>query len=591
MRINTQYKITFVFAAITAVVLLFIYSYLKGSLHEQTYSIIRENLSRQLALSRSFVEIGMARDNSPARIEELAIEAGKDLGLRVTVISTGGVVLADSELAGPEIAGAENHLERLEVRQALESGSGESRRFSTTLRKDMLYAAALLGPKDRSLGVIRLAMPLGDIEKVSDHLKSSLIVSMLAAFGLIFIASYAASLFISRPLKEMSLLARAVAGGDFSRKVAIRSEDEVGDLAKAFMHMTEQVKARIDEVTSMKSRLEAVLLCMFEGVMVVDASGEVLLMNPPLKDLLLVKGPVEGKRPLEVVRNVEVQEIVDRALRLKSGSESREISVILDGERTVLIHATPVVRGGATEGVVLVFHDITELRRLENVRKDFVANVSHELRTPISSIKGYAETLQEGALDDKENAKDFLKIISSEADRLASLVNDLLDLSRIESGRIGLKQRPCDVAGTVARAVSGFLKTADRSGIKLLVEVPAGMSPMMVDEGMITQVLYNLLDNAIKYNRPGGSVTVSAKEKLDHLEIEVSDTGVGIPEEDISRIFERFYRVDKARSRELGGTGLGLSIVKHIAQAHGGEVSVSSVLGKGSTFIFTVPRA
>ena len=591
MRINTHYKITLVFAAITAVILLGIYSYLRLNLRDQIYSGIREDIFRELSLSRVFAETSLERDGSPANVKRIASEISRELGLRVTMISAEGKVQGDSGLKDKELESVENHLYRPEVQQALAGGIGESRRFSTTLRTDMLYAAVAFGPEGHPSGVIRLAMPLGEIEKVSDHLKSTLIFSFFAAFALISIAGYAASLFISRPLREMSLFAGSMAAGDFSKRIDIRSEDEVGDLAAAFTDMAGQVKARMEDITSMRSRLEAVLLSMFDGVMVVDAGGNILLMNMPLKELLLVKGPVEGRRPLEVVRNVEVQDIAERALKLATGVESREISVILDGERTLFVHATPVVRDGSTEGAVLVFHDITGLRRLENIRKDFVANVSHELRTPISSIKGYAETLIEGALEDKDNAVDFLRIISSEAERLASLVNDLLDLSKIESGRIELELEPCDISLIVRKALSGQAKQAAEAGVRVSAEIPEALPRILADEKMITQVLCNLLDNAVKYNERGGNVTVSAHDKGDLIEIGVSDTGSGIPAEDIPRIFERFYRVDKARSRELGGTGLGLSIVKHIVQAHGGDVTVSSVLGKGSTFSFTIPKA
>lgn len=591
MRINTHYKITLVFAAITAAVLLGIYSYLKYSLHEQTYGRIRESLLRELSLARSFTENSLKENPAPEGIERLSVEIGSELGLRVTIMAPDGKVIGDSGLAYEKLAMTENHLYRPEVQQALAGGIGESRRFSTTLRQDMLYAAAALGSKGKYLGVIRLAMPLGDIEEVSDSLRVLLFAAFIVAFCLILLGGYFASLMISRPLREMASISASVAGGDFSRRLETGTDDEVGALAKAFMRMTDQVKARIDEVTSMKSRLEAILLSMFDGVMAVAKDGNIILMNGPLKELLMVKGPVEGRRPLEVVRNVEVQDIAERALALNNGVESREITVILDGERTLLVHATPVVRSGKTEGAVLVFHDITERRKLENIRRDFVANVSHELRTPISSIKGYAETLLDGALNDKENAGDFIRIISSEAERLANLVNDLLDLSKIESGRVELKREPCDVSAAIHKALSGLAKQASEAGVTIRVDAPPGAARIFADEGTITQVLYNLIDNAIKYNRPGGSVVVSVKDMGRSVEIKVADTGMGIPPEDLPRIFERFYRVDKARSREKGGTGLGLSIVKHIVQAHGGEVLAASVLGKGSTFSFTIPKA
>lgn len=591
MRINTQYKITLIFAVIIAAVLFGVYPYLKHDLHEQTYSRIREGLLRDISLAASFADVSIRSDDSRERIGKLAAEVGRDLKLRVTVMAPDGKVLGDTDLTAAEMDKVENHLYRPEVQKALLYGAGESRRYSTTLQKDMLYVASLFGPKGHPAGIIRAAMPLVEIEEILAHVRKALIVSFFAAFCLMFLAGYAAVHFISKPLSIISAAAKAIAMGDLSRSVDVVSDDEVGDLAEAFTHMTEQIKSRMEEVTATKSRLEAVLLSMFDGIMVVDSSGRIILMNRPLKELLMVNGTTDGRTPIEVVRNIEVHEIAQRALRLKGGVESREISAMLDEERTLLVHATAVVKEARTEGAVLVFHDITGLRKLENMRKDFVANVSHELRTPVANIKGYAETLLEGAMNDEKNARDFLSIIRDESDRLANLVSDLLSLSKIESGRTELELEPCEVAGTVLRVLSGIAQQASEAGVLLRDDVPKGIPAILADEEKMMQVLYNLLDNAIKYNHRGGGVTLTAKEKGACVEIYVSDTGMGIPREDIPRIFERFYRVDKARSRGLGGTGLGLSIVKHIVQAHGGDVHVKSVPGKGSIFSFTVPKA
>ncbi|MEA3328819.1 MAG: ATP-binding protein, partial [Candidatus Omnitrophota bacterium] len=340
-----------------------------------------------------------------------------------------------------------------------------------------------------------------------------------------------------------------------------------------------------------RSRLKAVLLSMFEGVMVVDLKGAILLMNQTLKDFLHIKEESDGKEPLEIIRNIEIQELVDTVLKLQEGVESREIAVFVPEEKILLVHATPVIREGRPEGAVLVFHDITSLRRLEKIRQDFVANVSHELRTPISSIKGYAETLLEGALDDKENARDFLKIIYSDSDRLAKLIDDLLDLSKIESGKLKLILKSAALEPVVKRIVSGLKAQAKAKSLVININISKDISNILVDEGRIAQVLLNLIDNAIKYTNEQGEITILVKDQGEFIQVDIADTGIGIPEKDISRLFERFYRIDKARSRELGGTGLGLSIVKHIVSAHHGEVSVQSVLGQGSTFSFTIPKA
>jgi len=590
LRVNIHYKIALIFVIVIAIVFLGVYFYLNKNLEEFTYKRIKTNVTKQIALSKTYLEAKSLENITAYNLDVIADGLGKDLDLRVTIIGLDGTVYGDSELKGDVLANIENHLYRPEIQQAIKSGIGESRRFSTTIKKDMLYVASTYG-KEKPQGIIRLSIPLLEVEQISNHFKKILIAALLIAFILAIIISFLASGFISTPIRSMSLAAQDIAHGNFSKRVQISSNDEIGDLAKAFNFMTEQIRTRIEEVTTNKSRLEAVLLSMFEGVMVVDISGTILLMNQALKDFLLVKEEPIGKRPLEVIRNIEIQEIVGRALKLNQGLESCEISVLLPEEKILLVHATPIIRNEIVEGAVLVFHDITELRQLEKIRQDFVANVSHELRTPVSSIKGYAETLLEGALEDKKNAKEFLKIIHSDSDRLARLIDDLLDLSKIESGRLRMGLKPCAIRPIVERVVSGLDKQARDKLIAISIDMPKDFSKIIADEARIAQVLLNLIDNAVKYTPQEGKITISAKVKNAFVQIDVSDTGVGIPEKDLPRIFERFYRVDKARSRELGGTGLGLSIVKHIIQAHNGEVSVKSVLDQGSTFTFTIPKA
>jgi two-component system phosphate regulon sensor histidine kinase PhoR len=399
-----------------------------------------------------------------------------------------------------------------------------------------------------------------------------------------------ASLIIPRALREIAAWARSVAGGDFSKRISITACDEMGDLADSLNSVFQRIQSKMEGFIADKSRLEAVFLSMFDGVMIVDGEGTVILINRTLKEFLGVGREAAGKKPLEVVRNIEIQEIADNVLNLNSRFESREITIVLQDEKILLVHATPVLRENKVDGAVLVFHDITELRRLENVRRDFVANVSHELRTPVSTIRGYAETLLEGALEDKEHAREFLRVIYDDAERLVNLIKDLLDLSRIESGHVKLAFEACALEPVVDRVLAAMNNEAEENSVHLKKEIPPGLPRVKADEGAIAQVLFNLVENAIKYNNKDGCVSVSARERGHFIEVSVEDTGIGIPSKDIPRIFERFYRVDKARSRDLGGTGLGLSIVKHIIHAHYGEVAVESELGRGSTFRFTLPR-
>lgn len=585
-----HYKITLLFTGIVAVILVGIFLYLNSSLKQNTYNNIQQNLYKELAISKDLLEKAYISDLSIGNIKKASDLIAAALETRVTIIDLDGKVLGDSELSYQEIQKVENHLYRLEIQDALNKGLGKSRRYSATLNKDMFYAATTFGDK-KNAGVIRLAVPLSEIQLISLYLKRFLIISLAVAFGLAIVIAFFSSLIISKPIKEIAWVAKSIAAGDYTKRILISSNDELGGLARVFNNMTEQIRARIEEVTAGKVRLEAVLLSMFEGVMVLDAGGKIRLMNERLKEYLKVEDEPVGRRPLEVIRNIEIQEIVDKSLKIKQGLESKELSVLMPDERILSVHATPIINKGNTEGSVLVFYDITELRRLEKIRQDFVANVSHELRTPIASIKGYAETLLNGALDDKENARDFIEIIYSDSDRLANLINDILDLSKIESGQLKLIMKPISIIPVVKKVVKLLDKQARSKGIKVEVNIPKTISKVIADKERMSQVILNLLDNAIKYNTLNGSIIISFKENEKIIKLSMADTGPGIPEKDIDRVFERFYRVDKARSCELGGTGLGLSIVRHIVEAHGGRVEVQSIVDKGSVFSFTLPKA
>ncbi|MCA9404458.1 MAG: HAMP domain-containing protein [Candidatus Omnitrophica bacterium] len=593
MRINIQYKITIVFAAISAFILFGVYIYLQNHLTDQIFKQLQANLHGKINLAARYLQQQYSPRLSLPQIDKIADAISEDLDLRVTVIAMDGRVLGDSNLTPEMVEKVENHLYRPEIQDAIKSGVGMSRRFSQTVKRELLYMAIpfTLPRAENSAGIIRLAVPLSEINKVTGGLTNFLLVALGIAFIVSLTLGFVGSHIISKPISEVSSISKSIAAGDFSKVVTIHSKDEFGDLSTSVNYMSKQIKERIEEVVASRLRLEAVLLSMFDGVLVMNADGKILLMNKALRELLQVTEEVVGKKPIEVIRNVEIQEIATEVLESKTGAISREISALFPREKHLIIHATPVTLHGVVDGAVMVFHNITELRRLEMVRKDFVANVSHELRTPITNIKGYAETLLEGALDDKSNAEDFTNIIHSEAERLAKLVEDVLDLSRIESGKMQFHFKPHDIGDLVKRVETGLSKQFTKRGITFRTEIPDDIGKVRCDGPSIAQVLLNLIENAVKYNKDNGLVTVSAQHKGRYVELSIADTGIGIPENDLPRIFERFYRVDKAHSREIGGTGLGLSIVKHIVQAHQGEVRVTSQTGVGSCFRFTLPLA
>jgi two-component system, OmpR family, phosphate regulon sensor histidine kinase PhoR len=588
LRIGITYRIAYIFIITIALVFLGVFFYLDNIVTDYTYYRIKENLSKQLNLSASILENAKDISYNSYDLDKIADTIGRDLDVRTTIISMDGKVYGDSSLDGVLLRNIDNHIDRPEVQDAVKGGIGQAERFSDTLKADKLYVAKIFG-KDSAQGIIRLAVPLSDINIISGKLKGILVVALMFAFTVSVVLFFLVSVWISRPLKEISWIAQNIAHGDFSKRPSAVSGDEIGDLSESIRFMSDQIKTKIEEVTTNKLRLEAVLWSMFEGVMVIDRSGNIILINHALKELLKIKENPSGKSTIEVIRNLDIQDIAESVLRQPSGVLSREIAISTPVEKNLMVHATPVARDGKNEAAVLVFHDITELRRLEEIRKDFVANVSHELRTPVSNIQGYAETLLQGALDDRINAKEFIAVIHSDSQRLAVLINDLLDLSKIESGKMALNLELNNLKEIVDDACSKIQKKINEKAINFNVAIPDNAKTIYCDKEKIAQAVLNLAENAVKYTPEKGTVKIEASKGNGFIKVDVIDSGIGIPEEHIPRIFERFYRVDKARSRELGGTGLGLSIVKHIVQTHSGEVWVHSIPSKGSTFSFTIP--
>lgn len=392
--------------------------------------------------------------------------------------------------------------------------------------------------------------------------------------------------------RRMTLARKTIEGisQGHHQDVHLYQDGDCYGVSRAVNDLARHVNDRFRELRMNQSRLEATFLSMFDGVMILDGEGNILLVNQALCDLMNIPSDVVGRNPMEVIRNHDVQDLADAVLAGQENTEIREITILQpDHERVFRVHATTIKRDSVSEGVIMVFHDITELRRLEQIRRDFVANVSHELRTPMTNIKGYSETLLDGALEDPKVAREFVRIINTDADRLTQLIDDLLQLARIESGKMTFEKKLQDVKPLIDHVTRDLAVQARQRNVTLVNDVSATAQAVMESSAM-EQVFYNLIDNAIKYNRDGGRVTVSSRSEGDSVIISVTDTGVGIPEEDLPRIFERFYRVDKSHSRKVGGTGLGLSIVKHILQLHGGEISVQSQLNHGTSFQVVLPR-
>ncbi|MBF0532083.1 MAG: HAMP domain-containing protein [Candidatus Omnitrophica bacterium] len=588
MKLKLHWKLTWIFCSAVIAGLLAGYFYLTAHLKTYLEKNLSNNLKHQLLLTKSFLETNWLDKADLAEANRLAHHIGEDLGLRATIMRMDGQVIGDTDLTDAELLQLENHGSRPEVREAVQTGYGTSKRFSYTLKRYLLYVAIPFG-QAQAVGILRFAIPLSEIEMLETKLRQIVIV----ALGLVFLLSlgftFLIARFVSRPLTQMIKIAQAMSLGDFSVKPSIRSDDEIGDLAKALTRMSDDIKDKITAIRQESARLDAVLSSMLEGVIVTDARYTVILMNPSIRKLFLIDGNPEARGLFEVVRDAGVQNIADRILKSREALVSAEIFIPHGEGKTLRVNAAAVLRNGVLEGAVLVFHDITELRRLEKIRQDFVANVSHELRTPISSIKGYAETLLDGAIEDKNNARDFIQIIYQDSERLARLIADLLDLSKIESGKMNMVLMPIDLKPIIQRTIGVLKKSIAQKQLAVDLNIPVDLPKVKADEGRLAQVFLNLLDNAVKFTPEGGALKISARIYEKYAQVDIADTGIGIAPEDLPRIFERFYRVDKAHSRELGGTGLGLSIVKHIILAHEGQVWVESQPGRGTIFSFTLP--
>lgn len=563
------------------------YFYFNYSLQKEMIEESRVNLASQTKLARLLV----IRDKRGTSPQQLAASIGTAIKARVTIITPEGTVIGDSDVGQSRLAQLENHLQRPEVQEALKNGSGSAIRYSDTLRTSMLYSAVTYGGATAD-GVIRLAMPLEYLSSTRDSLHSLVGGAALITIVIALLFSYALSNVTSKPLRDMADAAARIGHGGSKARIPVVSNDEIGMLATVLNEMSERIESQVQHLSTEKQRLDTILRSMGEGVMVTTPDGVITLVNPSFRRLFSISGDVEGKRLVEISRHPDLQKAFADLAKPEVSELLREI-FIQSSETTLFTHWVPLHVDGARQGIVAVFHDISDLKKAENMRRDFVANVSHELRTPVTIIKGYAETLLAGALEsDPARAVKFVEIISSHSERLANLVNDILTLSSLESKAALFEPTPIDVAGTVAKACMLLQERAAQKNISIQNDTSVGALPqVMADQGRLEQVMINLLENAIKYTPDGGTVRLFSEDAGEYVKLSVADSGIGIPFKDLPRIFERFYRVDEARTREQGGTGLGLAIVKHIVQLHGGAVSVASEPGKGSVFSFTSVKA
>ncbi|MDA7979035.1 MAG: ATP-binding protein [Pirellulales bacterium] len=525
----------------------------------------------------------MPTDEFQRRAEELAAAFGG----RITLINSQGLVLVDTQ---NDPRGLDNHLQRPEVQAAVRRGIGTSQRESATLGISMLYCARRVDSETELAGFVRTALPVATVDQFVAQQTAPLVGVVLGISVAGLVASYWVVSRILRPVAELQVAATSIAEGNAAAVPSFERKDELGRLADAFRRMSKQLDKRLLQLEQRANELSAVLEGMGDGIIAIDDRNHVLFVNGAAGRLFTLPDDNVRRRPLwELVRHPSVQNVVEESTTNQTRAQI-EFETLDGALRKIELTVIPMP-GEPCKGFVLGFHDVTELRRLEQLRSEFVANVSHELKTPLAAILACAETLRHGAIDDPSHRMEFVHSIERQGERLQQLILDLLSLARIEAGEEPLDVAPRNAKEAVEECVSHHAPQAEMRSISIELETIAPELAVMADSEGLRQILDNLIDNAVKYSQAGGTVAIRWNKSSDESAavLEVEDTGLGISPADQSRIFERFYRADKARSRELGGTGLGLSIVKHLSQAFGGSVAVRSELGQGSVFIVTLP--
>lgn len=585
-------KVLFSSLTIACILLIALELYLSRVVRNNYISQIEESLLIQSRLIKDHIPYDLT-----SNLDALCRQYKEKTGARVTVIDGSGRVVGDSDELSERM---ENHSDRPEIKEASVTDTGRSIRLSNTVHKEFFYfAVALGGSPDR--GFLRLSVPLHDLETAISNIRMRIAVSsFIALLAAIILGLFHAGK-ITRAIEEITRFSTAMKSGNFKTRLFVKERGEIGELAKNISSMAQELKVRLEHSQKEQHKLEEILKNMSDGLMLTDIEGRIFLCNPAVKKLFGIESDIEGRTLMETLRNAELMDVITEALG-KRETVAREIMITYPKETCLLVTAVPFSYPPESEnisGIVLSLHNVTRLRKLEDVRKDFVANVSHEVKTPITAIKGFAETLLDGAIDDRENAFKFLQTIKSHSERLNFLVDDLLMLSRIELGDIRIKKVNVDLNEIIDAVFTTLKDKAAAKGLQLRKDIPSGLREIKADRNRLIQILLNLVDNGIKFTEKG-DVCISARTGIrdqglgvsesDFMEITVADTGIGIPHHHIPRLGERFYRVDRSRSRDLGGTGLGLAIVKHLVKAHGWGMQIESTPGKGTAVMIVIPQ-
>lgn len=581
----------FISSFLIIVLVLFIFTFLViGELNKYDKSLTKERLLTAANLSTQVLKPSLENPTID-KVQSVVSILGENTGVRITVIDENGVVLGDSKKNPREM---ENHSERPEIKQALNNEIGESSRYSSTLQKEMFYVAVIHRDKNgKPQTIIRAALPLSIIQQALLPLESKVIYMGIALTILALLLSLAVSKMTTKSLAGIISISDELAKGNLNVEIPVSdSKGEIPKITKALNHMAQKLNEVFKQLSHEKNQLEAVLSAMSEGVMVVSEKGRIIIINNALKEMFnLADDPIQ-KPYWEVLRNRILIKLIDGVLE-NWKPDNKEIFYLYPEERYYLANAIPL--NSPDKEIIVVMFDITEFKKLENIKADFIANVSHELRTPLTAIKGYTETLEEEAFESPQDQKHFLSIIKRHADRLINIVSDLLVLSEVEGMDALSKENESNdfeevnIDEIIKSCLEALKTKASEKDLNVLFKSTQSEHIITANGFLLEQMFINLIDNALKYTPDHGKIGIEISIRDKELIVEIYDTGIGIPKESLPRIFERFYRVDKTRSRKMGGTGLGLSIVKHIVIIHGGKIEVQSEEEKGSRFIITLP--
>ena len=570
MKRHLFYKILGTYLVIVALSFLVLNLFVR----DENRKVMIRQIEEQLMTSAQLIDL-----NAPQEISRQLKQITKVSGARVTLVDARGKVFADSE---KEIAGLENHINRPEIQEARVRGIGKSIRFSKSIGVDMLYVAVTIHDGAAIKGYVRLARPLHDVENAVEKTYKSFFLALLIVAVCSLIIAIIFSYRLTAPIKVMERFTEGLRRGTPEGSILIKTSDETKKLADNINYLVDELKNQIRLANEESSKLVTAFTSMTEGVLILDAGDRIEAVNRALSNMLAAHHEdVTGKTLLEAFRSVDLQKAF---LKCKETGESVFQEITLGSMQPVILNVSISEIQGGTDNkkTMVVFHDITRLKKLERVRVDFVANVTHEIRTPLTAILGYLETIRDGAIENPAEARKFIDIILRHAQRLNRLVEDLLTISKIELGEMNFHFEDVSLNDTISNVLPLVEPKAKLKNIKIDNFVPQTLPLIEADKDRLVQIFVNVLDNAVKFTPENGKVGIAAEEINGYAVITVSDTGIGVPKEEIERLGERFYRVDKNRSRDLGGTGLGLSIVKHLMIAHGGKMEIASQLGRGT---------